>query len=382
MKKIAIITFSCAFNYGAMLQTYGLYGYLKSKGYDVTVIDYIPERYNLDAENYPQIAFKRTRLWKYIPFSRTVWKKTRLAQMKENRANFRAFLERNVVLTHKYFSLGELEKDVPKADLYITGSDQVWNPDFVWNGGIDEPYYLAFLPKGAGRISYASSFGKNRLTEDESAAAEKFLADYNRLSTREGTGVEILDNMGLEAVETADPTILAGADLFRKLAETAGKGGKEENYMLLFQIHFNQRRYDICKAAAGKRGLKFIPLIPDVFQASKYHCREKVVLPAVEEWIGYLMNASYIVTDSFHATVFSIMFKKSFTCWLSGRYNDRVYYLLDRVGLEDRILADNDIDGLMEQFDANIHYDSVNNKFAAWQADSRAWLDRAVAELA
>ena len=143
--KIAMITFSCAFNYGAVLQTYGLYSYLKNRGHEIYVIDYIPDRYNLDAENYADMAIKRTRLWKYIPFSKTVWKKTRLAQMKQNRANFRQFLEKNIELTHKYFSFEELSKDVPDADLYITGSDQVWNPDFVWEGLIDKPYYFAFL---------------------------------------------------------------------------------------------------------------------------------------------------------------------------------------------------------------------------------------------
>ena len=79
--KIAMITFSCAFNYGAILQTYGLYCYLESKGHEVEIIDYIPDRYNLDAKDYADHAIQRTRFWKYIPCSKIIWKNTRLKQM-------------------------------------------------------------------------------------------------------------------------------------------------------------------------------------------------------------------------------------------------------------------------------------------------------------
>lgn len=374
--KIAMITFSCAFNYGAMLQTYGLYSYLKNKGHEVFVIDYIPDRYNLDAENYASVAIKRTRFWKYIPFSKVIWKKTRLAQMKQNRANFRQFLEKNVVFTHRYFSFDDLTKDVPDAELYITGSDQVWNPDFVWEGKIDKPYYFAFLPDKAKRISYASSFGKSRLTEDELEITKKYLSKYEHLSVREKTGVDIVNAMGLDAAEVADPTVLAGKETFSELAKKNSQ--MDVPYMLLFQITFNQELYEVCKTVADKNGLKLILLIPDVFQASKFECKDKVVLPSVEEWIGYFENAAYVVTDSFHATVFSIMFERPFSsCALAG-YNGRIYNILNKIGLDERILLKADVSQLEEEFKAKIDFNIIKDKFNTWKKESRDWLDKAM----
>ena len=374
--KIAMITFSCAFNYGAVLQTYGLYSYLKNRGHEIYVIDYIPDRYNLDAENYADMAIKRTRLWKYIPFSKTVWKKTRLAQMKQNRANFRQFLEKNIKLTHKYFSFEELSKDVPDADLYITGSDQVWNPDFVWEGLIDKPYYFAFLSDEAKKISYASSFGKSKLTDSELEIAKKYLSKYNYLSVREKTGVDVIKAMGLDAVEVADPTVLAGREVFSELAKK--NSWMDMPYMVLFQITFHQELYEACKSIANKNGLKLILLIPDVFQASNLDYEGKIVLPSVEEWIGYLENAAYVVTDSFHATVFSIMFERPFSSYAMAGYNGRIYNILNKLDLDKRILLKADISQLEADFEIEIDFNIVKEKFYIWKKESGDWLNKVV----
>ena len=371
-----MITFSCAFNYGAVLQTYGLYSYLKNRGHEIYVIDYIPDRYNLDAENYADMAIKRTRLWKYIPFSKTVWKKTRLAQMKQNRANFRQFLEKNIKLTHKYFSFEELSKDVPDADLYITGSDQVWNPDFVWEGLIDKPYYFAFLSDEAKKISYASSFGKSKLTDSELEIAKKYLSKYNYLSVREKTGVDVIKAMGLDAVEVADPTVLAGREVFSELAKK--NSWMDMPYMVLFQITFHQELYEACKSIANKNGLKLILLIPDVFQASNLDYEGKIVLPSVEEWIGYLENAAYVVTDSFHATVFSIMFERPFSSYAMAGYNGRIYNILNKLDLDKRILLKADISQLEADFEIEIDFNIVKEKFYIWKKESGDWLNKVV----
>ena len=322
------------------------------------------------------MAIKRTRLWKYIPFSKTVWKKTRLAQMKQNRANFRQFLEKNIELTHKYFSFEELSKDVPDADLYITGSDQVWNPDFVWEGLIDKPYYFAFLSDEAKKISYASSFGKSKLTDSELEIAKKYLSKYNYLSVREKTGVDVIKAMGLDAVEVADPTVLAGREVFSELAKK--NSWMDMPYMVLFQITFHQELYEACKSIANKNGLKLILLIPDVFQASNLDYEGKIVLPSVEEWIGYLENAAYVVTDSFHATVFSIMFERPFSSYAMAGYNGRIYNILNKLDLDKRILLKADISQLEADFEIEIDFNIVKEKFYIWKKESGDWLNKVV----
>ena len=375
--RIAIITFSCAFNYGAMLQTYGLYQFLKRKGYDVFIIDYIPERYNIDAYNYVDIAIKKSRYWRYIPFSKFVWQKTRLAQMKKNRDVFRKFLEDNVTLTHKFYTLDDLKEDTPKADVYITGSDQVWNPDFLWNEKIDKPYYLAFLSDNEKKISYAASFGKNELDTVELNAAKEYLLEYEHISVREKAGVNIISKMGLKAVEVADPTILAGKEIFSEI-EKDNFVNKKAQYMLLFQITFNKELYKICSYIAKKNRLRLIVLIPDIAQKYRVLCKNKIILPSVEEWIGYFKNATYIVTDSFHGTVFSIMFERQFSSYVKKEYNGRIYNILDKTNLKERVLSDVNKDKLEENFNSKIDYNFVNMKMKKFRDDSCNWLNKAL----
>ena len=126
--------------------------------------------------------------------------------------------------------------------------------------------------------------------------------------------------------------------------------------------------------------MRLITLIPDALQSIKCNSADKVVLPSVEEWIGYFLNAEYVVTDSFHATVFSIMFEKPFSSFALAGYNGRIFNILNRLGLEGRLLSEADSIILAKQFDTCIEYKSVKSKFMNWQSDSRNWLDNAIKE--
>ena len=373
--NIAIITYSCAFNYGAMLQTYGLYSYLKESGHTPTVIDYIPERYNIDSPDYADKAMSRTRLWKYFPVLKPLWKRIRLSEMKTNRSIFRSFLEKNVHLTKRYYSLDELQASPPCADIYITGSDQVWNSDFIWSGVIDEPYYLAFLPDSIPKISYASSFGKNRLKEEERNVTQKYLAKYKSLSVRESSGLSILSNLGLLAAEVADPTILAGPETFRKLVLDKTP---QKPFMILFLITYKDYIHDMCREVAEKNGVELITIIPDVYQGKKCRSSDKLVLPTVEEWIGYFKEASYVVTDSFHATAFSIMFERQFSTCTAAGYNGRITNILKKVGLEERSLIEINKEALDRHINIPIDFEKPMEKLRKWQKESREWLDNSI----
>ena len=116
----------------------------------------------------------------------------------------------------------------------------------MWEGLIDKPYYFAFLSDEAKKISYASSFGKSKLTDSELEIAKKYLSKYNYLSVREKTGVDVIKAMGLDAVEVADPTVLAGREVFSELAKK--NSWMDMPYMVLFQITFHQELYEACKS--------------------------------------------------------------------------------------------------------------------------------------
>ena len=149
-------------------------------------------------------------------------------------------------------------------------------------------------------------------------------------------------------------------------------------YMVLFQITFHQELYEACKSIANKNGLKLILLIPDVFQASNLDYEGKIVLPSVEEWIGYLENAAYVVTDSFHATVFSIMFERPFSSYAMAGYNGRIYNILNKLDLDKRILLKADISQLEADFEIEIDFNIVKEKFYIWKKESGDWLNKVV----
>lgn len=150
------------------------------------------------------------------------------------------------------------------------------------------------------------------------------------------------------------------------------------NTMVLFQITFHQELYEACKSIANKNGLKLILLIPDVFQASNLDYEGKIVLPSVEEWIGYLENAAYVVTDSFHATVFSIMFERPFSSYAMAGYNGRIYNILNKLDLDKRILLKADISQLEADFEIEIDFNIVKEKFYIWKKESGDWLNKVV----
>ncbi len=369
--KVGLITLSCAFNYGAVLQTYALYSFLEENGFDAEVIDYIPERYNLDSNNFVENFLDNTRIWKKSWVLKFIWKHTRYVDMKDNRKNFRDFVEKKMKLSKAYYSNGELEKDIPQVDIYITGSDQVWNSDFLWRGIIDLPYYLAFTEENARRISYASSFGKKSLSEVEAELVKKYLSRYEAISIRENSGVEIVENLGLEATEVVDPTLLMDEVFYERLIPQ--KKLVVDKYILLFQINFNKDLYQVAKGIAKKNGMKLLVLIPDRVQ--RYKCIfNSIILPRVEDWLWYIKNAEFIITDSFHGTIFSILMNKNFATSSVVGCNNRIYNLLQNVELVDRIMQEISCVEIDKILSRQINFVVVKQKIKSLQAESSKWL--------
>lgn len=370
-----IITYSRALNYGAMLQTYGLCDILRRLSCEPFVIDYIPERYDFDRADYKEKLISSTRRWKKIPVVRDLWADRNIIQLKQNRTVFRSFLESHVELTKSYHSGEELRKDLPQADVYITGSDQVWNSDFLWSGDVDGPYFFDFLPDHSKRISYASSFGQTVLTVKQMNAAKPLLAKYHAISVREKRGIEILNQMGLRGVETLDPVLLAGAECFRTLIPHENIATKP--FLLLFQINFDKQLYKLVRALAKANGMEAVAVLPDVGQAHK--CRGKrITLPEVEEWLWLIDNARFVVTDSLHATAFLIIFNKPFVSSVFRGYTDRIRNLLDIAGLQNRLLMEYDYQTLADIYSTTIDYKAVNSKIGRVRQDSMDWLCQAM----
>ena len=369
--KACIITYSSAVNYGAILQTYGLYKVLQNNHVETTVIDYVPERYDYDSIDYKEKLIKSSLRWKKIPIVRRLWADKILKESILNRIVFRDFLEKNIPLTKKYRSSAELRNDLPLADVYITGSDQVWNSDFLWSGIIDGPFYFDFLPNYCRRISYASSFGKNKLNEKEVYYVKKYLEKYSAISVREKSGVKLLSDIGIKADEVLDPTLLAGKECFKQLIPS--RLLEKKTFFLLFQIKYDKKLYEIANLIAKKNGMTLITIFPSFHNSQK--CKgKKIVLPAIEDWLWYFYNAEFIITDSFHATAFSIMFNKQFVSSGFAYLNGRITNLLEITNLQNRLLTSYDCHNLLELFNNKIDYKDVNDRIEICRNFSLNWL--------
>ena len=141
--KVGIITLSCAYNYGAVLQAYATQQFISHAGYDAVLIDYITEQYQIDNKDF---VYKATVRWRKNVLTRLIWKYTKHRNDLIRRDFFRAFVDANIRKTKIYFSNEELKLDTPDCHAFISGSDQIWNTDFSWDRKPDLPFFLDFVP--------------------------------------------------------------------------------------------------------------------------------------------------------------------------------------------------------------------------------------------
>lgn len=332
MKKIGILTYHRVFNFGSLLQTYALQKYIEDKGQTVEVIDYYPERLQ-----------KKRLLFHVNPkWSRPVWKKiahlipaviTRLLgyHMMDT------FLKKHIHLSKKIYETEEdLKRDLPVYDIYLNGSDQIWNVETA-DGLVDKVFFMEFLPDHCIRVAYAGSFGKDDFSEDSLEEIKKYLSKYSAISVRENSGVDILEKIGIENGQwVLDPTFLLKPAQWKTIQ---AKANLPEKYLLVYNLNRNPRISSLAQRIAKDKGLKIVNFAHSfVFVKGA----KNIIYPTPNLFITLFENADYVVTDSFHGTAFSINFGRQFICVPAPRFNTRLNSILDLIGETDRLLGDKD----------------------------------------
>ena len=179
-----------------------------------------------------------------------------------------------------YKSEKELESENFDYDVYCTGSDQVWN--YGWNERIEYPYYLAFAPESARKISYAASFGKSKLESDEVNETRRLLKRYDSISLRELSGVEIVDKLGIEnSTNVLDPTLLLSGEDWRKISS---RKFTKDRYILIYNLNRNPRIDAYAKELSIKTGLEVRYLsyqLHEFYKNGKMFCN-----PLVEDFLA------------------------------------------------------------------------------------------------
>lgn len=306
------------YNYGATLQAFALQHYLESLGHEVKIIDYrLPNhvRYELFTPR-PGSRFS-TQIAKY-PFLRyllTPISNRGILKTWKRKSAFDCFDKEYLHLTSRYWTIDQLRAQPPLADIYISGSDQIWNPSYpYWN---DYGYFLSFGDKSTKRISYAASFGVDNIPETKCDFYRKNLSAYNKLSVRESSGISIMSKLGLSSVHCVDPVFLLNRDEWIDVLQLKRNNKK---YILVYDfLHNDKKMEDFVIRLSNETGLKVIAI--NDYNKTPY-ANVQINNAGPIEFLNMILNAEYVVCNSFHATVFSIIFEKQFVTFpLVGHHN-------------------------------------------------------------
>ncbi len=306
--KIGIITYQRAINYGAVFQAYGLKNYLNQLGYDVSVIDYIPDFHK------NQYSFiKRPRKSLYINVNQYI-----------NPLSFARFINSNLNL--KKFKRWEELDDF--YDIIICGSDQIWNK-FITKG-LDINYYLGQFNK-VKKISYAASMSDEELPNSisDKNLIKEALSSFRAISVREEFAQkELFDKCKLNSKLVLDPVFLWS---FNEILSNVSK--IKEPYVLFFSFLKMKINRDAILLAKKALGCKVINVGVEYQKLADAN----LIGTPPEKWLNLINGASLVMTNSFHMTAFSIKFKKDFLYIPRPNRNNRILDLLVKAGLEKNV---------------------------------------------
>lgn len=340
MKKIGILTLGLKDNYGGILQAAALYSFLEKKGYQPYLINKHPLK-----KKWKVLA---TRIFEMIPFQN--YKNFRISSVKYKK-NEQFFKKHFKNSSSVLFLKNEIENYILKEniDVLIVGSDQVWRFEYIGDTQYDA-YFLNFnLSKKIKKISYAASFGTSMWEAPEKLNdVKQFLSEFDAVSVREESGVDICkEQLGYENAKLVlDPTLLIDANFYNQFLLSDIK----ENTTLVTYILDNSEYKE-----------SVVSNIYDYFSlASRIDLNGKERILSIEEWVTNISKANFVVTDSFHGMIFSIIFKKQFVVILNKeRGADRFSSICNILGLEDRIIHNSQGLKIYEQ---KIDYDEVYSK--------------------
>lgn len=345
MKTVGLLTLHRVMNCGSQLQTYATVKAVESLGYACTVIDYLyPSPYHVmhslgDENKYGGRLRSVKKILGWFGLLRlarcfTTWMKCRRAGVR-----FRQFAD--VRITRPY-SHARLRRNLPQFDIYLTGSDQTWNPRYLAK---DFTYLLDFCGETANRVAYAASFGCNALPDWCKADYAKCLSRYSAISVRESSGVGIVrDLVGKVAADVLDPTFLLCREDWLPKASQRVPSDRRFIFCYILSYVFNPFSYviDLVRKLASDLNAEVVFYtgeVTDGLRASGFEIIDAHVRPLPpDEFLEYFEKAEFVVTTSFHGTAFSANFKKNFYAILNpnATKDDRVRSFLSKVELESR----------------------------------------------
>lgn len=364
MKKteIYVATIIDSYNYGTVLQAVATRGVLDKFG-DTKFVDY-RRAYWTNAE-----LVKRCIRGTSNPIKGMLSAASQMSNRIISHKIFRPFVEHHLPLcpSGNFENGGDFSKDA----IYCVGSDQTWN--YECNEGVDPVFFLKNVPDECVKISYAASFGRSELLEEEKEEVQRLLRRFTAISLREPSGAKLLESIGIAGgVVIHDPVLLCGRNMFEELAEQAPQNDSRP-YVLVYQLNKGQTLLAYADKLAKTAGCNVVKISLDWKERLPEGWR-KELFPSVERWVSLFRDASYVVTDSFHGTCFSLLFHKSLGVFDPPKYSVRLHDVLRDFDMMRRLLSAYDGEPPLLSSMEEVDWDVVDSQFVQYQEYAYGWL--------
>lgn len=370
--KIGIITISRTSNYGAELQAYALQRKLNELGHDAELIDYLyfkHSKHKTTKDSRPDIIFSKKETFKNFLTYRVISPlvdglgKFFNSKIKSRLENFTKFHElAKTKYSKQYKSYLELKNANLEYDIFIVGSDQVWNPGTATSLA---PYFLEFAPADKLKISYASSFGVAEIPQKYYKLYEKYFQNLDHIAVRENQGVNLVKNIsGKNATQVLDPTLLLSKKDWSSVS-SENSNLPNNKYILIYKLHESETLIKYALQLKKQFGYEVYNICKRAFLNTSQDGIINLLDAGPAEFIKLFRNAEFVFTTSFHGTAFSVNFGIPFYAVLKPNKanNSRITDFLKNLGLSDRIIWEKGEEKIINNnIDFNLVHEKLNEK--------------------
>ena len=376
--KVALLTMHRPLNFGSCLQTYATLEFLKDNGYSPFVVDYCyPNDYHKREAPYfvkNHAAPQHKSIWYRIINKLCQYFILRNSSISKN-DKFKSFFLEKVSISQEYKNHEQLINNPPEADIYIVGSDQVWNPMFLGN---DSTFLLDWVPAQKRKISYASSFSIKKLPDQYKNMYKKYLSQFMHISIREQSSI-IPDLLNFNPQIVLDPTFLL--DKNQWLTVTKGPSKIKGNYILCYLLtySFNPYPYAYDLIAKVKRETGYQVVILDGAPIDVLKGYHVLCDCGPEDFLNLFQNASFVITSSFHGTAFAINFGIPFYSILNDvkSLDNRQVSILSMFGLIEQCAVEKNTDVNLIKY-PNLDFKKISETLEFYRGKSKEYFINAL----
>lgn len=368
MKKIGLISIHSAHNYGSVLQAYALQTALQKFSQDVEIINYRPNYFNCQYNLFSIRVYKRYKgiFNKILHFG---WRTIFFVSRYKKYIKFERFINDRMVLTKKYSKFDQLLFLKDEYDCVFCGSDQIWNTDIT--EGFDKSYYLGFASGNTIKASYAASVAREKIDPKYENDYVNYLNKLDFISIREKESVEELKKYVHKDINVnIDPTLLLEKEDWLGIAKLS-KINIKYDYIFVYILQENPEFVKIVNDISEKLNLKVVSI------SKKKRFNNEVIIPEAgpEDFLHLCSNSSFVITNSFHGTVFSLIFEKKNCVIPHLNTGSRMVDLMKVVGLKDRIISEaSSLD--LDTINKDINYDNVKEIIRGERQKSYDYLNK------